>query len=122
VRLESDFIDICQAIIDGNIGETKVAFSNNASACVILAAGGYPGKVKTGDVISGLEKAALHENTVIFHAGTAKNSTNDFITNGGRVLGVTATGENLEKALQKAYAAAGEISWKNLQYRRDIGL
>jgi phosphoribosylamine--glycine ligase len=121
IRLESGFVEICQAIIDGKLGETEVKFSDESSACVVLASRGYPAKAETGDVINGLEKAKVQENTVVFHAGTAKNEKGEFVTAGGRVLGVTATGKDLENALQNAYSAVNEISWNGMQYRRDIG-
>lgn len=121
IRLESDFTEICQAIVNGKLGEIEVKFSDESSACVVLAARGYPAKAETGDVIRGLENAKLRENAVVFHAGTAKSETGDFVTAGGRVLGVTATGKDLENALQNAYSAVDQISWDGMQYRRDIG-
>ena len=121
IRLESDFVDVCQAIVDGKLGETEVKFSDESSACVVLASRGYPAKAEIGDVISGLRNAESHENAVVFHAGTAKNESGEFVTAGGRVLGVTATGKDLENALQNAYSAVNEISWNGMQYRRDIG-
>jgi phosphoribosylamine--glycine ligase len=121
IRLKSDLVEICQAIVEGKLGETAVEFSDESSACVVLAARNYPSKPKTGDVIQGLEKAKSCENAVVFHAGTARNGNGDFVTAGGRVLGVTATGKDLGNALQNAYAATNEISWSGVQYRRDIG-
>jgi len=90
------------------------------SACVVLAAEGYPQRPRTGDVISGLDEAATIANVTVFHAGT-KRDDGDFVTAGGRVLGVTAIGESLSEALRTAYAAAKRISWRGMQYRRDIG-
>ena len=121
VRLQTDFVEICRAVAEGKLGKIAVEFSEESSACVVMAARGYPGKPEIGDVITGLEKAEKHENVKVFHAGTKRNENGDFITAGGRVLGVTATGENLQAALQKVYAAAGEIKWNGLQFRRDIG-
>jgi phosphoribosylamine--glycine ligase len=121
IRLESDFVDVCEAIVDGKLGETEVKFSDKSSACVVLASRGYPAKAEIGDVIGGLRNAESHENAVVFHAGTAKNESGEFVTAGGRVLGVTATGKDLENALQNAYSAVNEISWNGMQYRRDIG-
>jgi phosphoribosylamine--glycine ligase len=74
-----------------------------------------------GDKISGLKKQKSHPDAIIFHAGTSKNETGEYITAGGRVLGVTATGENLDEALRKAYGAVSEIFWDGMLYRRDIG-
>jgi phosphoribosylamine--glycine ligase len=85
---------------------------------VVLAAENYPAKPRVGDKISGLENVTQ---AVIFHAGTAKDEAENFITSGGRVLGITATGGNLNEALSKAYQAVSRISWNGMQYRRDIG-
>jgi phosphoribosylamine--glycine ligase len=121
IRLKSDLVEICHAIVEGKLGETTVEFSDESSACIVLAARNYPAKPKTGDVIQGLENVKSRENVVVFHAGTARNENGDFITAGGRVLGVTATGKDLENALQNAYSATNEISWNGMQYRCDIG-
>jgi phosphoribosylamine--glycine ligase len=121
IRLNSDLVEICQAIVEGKLSETAVEFSDEPSACIVLAAHNYPAKPVTGDVIQGLENAKSRENAVIFHAGSARNGNGDFVTAGGRVLGVTATGKDLENALQNAYSATNEISWNGMQYRRDIG-
>jgi phosphoribosylamine--glycine ligase len=121
VRLKTDLVEICEAILLKNLNELKIEWQTGNSACVVLAAGNYPQKPRTGDVIHGLEKAKSFAETVIFHAGTAKNESGEIITAGGRVLGVTTTAENLEKALEKAYRAVGEINWNGMQFRRDIG-
>ena len=121
IRLNSDFVEICQAIVEGKLSETAVEFSDESSACIVLAARNYPAKPVTGDLIQGLENAKSRESAVVFHAGTARNENGDFVTAGGRVLGVTATGKDLENALQNAYSATNEISWNGMQYRRDIG-
>lgn len=121
IRLKSDFVTVCEAIADGNLGQTEVEFSGDASACVVMAARGYPAKPETGDVISGLPVAQINDSVVVFHAGTARNENGEFITAGGRVLGVTATAADLQAALDLAYQAVGEISWNGVQYRRDIG-
>lgn len=121
VRLETDLVEICQAILDGNLGETNIRWKEGNSACVILAAEGYPYHPRKGDVIHGLENARALENVQVFHAGTATNDAGDFITSGGRVLGVTATGETLDEALSRAYGAVENISWRGMQFRKDIG-
>ncbi|MDQ4122569.1 MAG: phosphoribosylamine--glycine ligase [Acidobacteriota bacterium] len=121
IRLKSDLVEICQAIVEGKLRETTVEFSDKSSACIVLASRGYPAHNQTGDVIRGLEKVKNNKNAFVFHAGTARNENGDFVTSGGRVLGVTAIGRDLENALQNAYAAIGEISWNGMQYRRDIG-
>ena len=121
VRLKTDPVEICEAILDENLDKINIQWQEGSSACVVLASKGYPQKAQTGDVIKGLDSANKQENTVIFHAGTAKDEKGNFITAGGRVLGVTATAENLSEALNRAYLAAGKISWEGMQYRRDIG-
>lgn len=125
VRLETDLVEICEAMISGGIGNMDIKWTPGSSACVVLASKGYPQKPRTGDVIGGLDQAAAMEAVKIFHAGTAFSSDEagerSYITSGGRVLGVTATGENLASALSRAYAAVREISWEGMQYRRDIG-
>jgi phosphoribosylamine--glycine ligase len=121
VRLDSDFLEICEAILNEKLPGTEVKFSNQSSACVVMAARGYPAKPTVGDVISGLKEAAETENVTIFHAATQFDENNNFITAGGRVLGVTAVGENLNVALANAYRAVNKITWDGVQFRRDIG-
>jgi phosphoribosylamine--glycine ligase len=88
---------------------------------VILASQGYPGKPRIGEVINGLEATSALEGVNIFHSGTAFNANKQYVTAGGRVLGVTAVGNDLAAALGKAYSAVGHISWPGMQYRHDIG-
>ena len=121
VRLESDLVDICEVMLLGKLGNSQINWKQGSSACVIMAAEGYPGKPRTGDIIEGLNDAAARENVRIFHSGTARNSNGDFITAGGRVLGVTATGDDLGTALLRSYEAVSEISWPGVQLRKDIG-
>lgn len=119
IRLESDLARICEAMIDGKLDETEINWKNGSAACVVLASKGYPAKAETGDAVSGLEN--VDAETIVFHAGTKKNENGEFVTAGGRVLGVTATAENLPDALKKAYEAVEKISWNGMQFRRDIG-
>lgn len=121
IRLETDFVDICNAIINQTLDKTAIKWKEGSSACVILAAENYPNKPKSGDTISGIEEAKKIENAFIFHAGTKKDENGNFTTAGGRVLAVTATGDNLEEALKTAYQAVEKINWNGMQYRRDIG-
>ena len=121
VRLKTDLVEICEAILSETLGNLEIEWQKGSSACVVLASKNYPQKPQTGDVIFGLENLKNEKNIQIFHAGTAKNKNGDFITAGGRVLGVTATAENLDEALEKAYRAVGEISFDGMQFRRDIG-
>ena len=121
VRLETDLIEICEAILSQTLVNLKIEWREGNSACVVLASKGYPQKPQTGDIISGLDSLRNQNDIQVFHAGTARNESGDFTTAGGRVLGVTATAENLEEALRKAYQAVSEISWEGMQYRKDIG-
>jgi phosphoribosylamine---glycine ligase len=121
VRLETDLVDICESILSGTLSATKIEWLPGNSACVILAAEGYPQRSRTGDVISGLDEAEAIENITIFHSATARNETGEFLTSGGRVLGVTAVAPSLDEALTSAYSAVSKISWLGMQYRRDIG-
>ena len=120
VRLESDLVDICEAMLRGQLAETKIQWRKGNSACIVLAAEGYPRKPRTGDVINGLEETTSAANVSVFHAGTARDGS-EFLTAGGRVLGITAVGETLDEALSAAYQVTENISWEGMQYRRDIG-
>ncbi len=121
VRLRTSLIDICEGMARGGLERIKVEWSEEASACVVLAARGYPTRPESGARIEGLESAARHEGVRIFHAGTARSPAGDWLTAGGRVLGVTATGATLDDALARCYASVGEIHWDGMHYRRDIG-
>jgi phosphoribosylamine---glycine ligase len=121
VRLETDLADICEAMLAGQLREIDIRWRPGSSACVILASEGYPAKSRTGDVINGLQAVPDVPDITVFHAGTAENGAGDLITSGGRVLGVTAVGDDLDSALRKAYDVVGLISWPGMQYRRDIG-
>jgi phosphoribosylamine--glycine ligase len=121
VRLESDLVEICEAMLDGSLSETQIKWRQGNSACVVLAAEGYPQKPRTGDVIRGLDDAGALNDVTIFHAGTKRSADGTIATAGGRVLGITAVGDTLDESLQRAYAAAEKISWQGMQYRRDIG-
>jgi phosphoribosylamine--glycine ligase len=121
VRLESDLVDIFEALARGRLNEATVRWSTDASACVVLAARGYPARPETGAEIVGLERAAQREGVEVFHAGTARAETGGWVTSGGRVLGVTAKDETLEGALRRCYEAIGDIQCNGMHYRRDIG-
>jgi len=120
VRLQTDLTEIFQAVTETRLDELQIGWLPGASACVVLAARGYPAKAETGATILGLDAAAQHEQVSIFHAATSR-SGNDWLTAGGRVVGVTATGEKLDSALTRCYGAVREINWQGMQYRRDIG-
>ncbi|HEY0426216.1 MAG TPA: phosphoribosylamine--glycine ligase [Pyrinomonadaceae bacterium] len=121
VLLETDLTEICEAMLSQTLDKLEIRWRRESAACVVLASKGYPAKPQTGDVIDNLEKASRLKDVVVFHAGTAKNEAGEFITAGGRVLGVTARAENLDEALNLAYRAVGEISFEGMQYRLDIG-
>ena len=122
--LESDLLHIMQACTDGTLAQQEVEFSDGAAACVILASGGYPVAYEKGKPISGLVDGQLpdEENVTVYHSGTAITEDGQLVTNGGRVLGVTATGPRLTNALSHAYEAAEKISFEKLHKRSDIGL
>lgn len=121
VRLQSDLSEIFEAMADRRLGEIDVRWSRASSACVVLAAGGYPASAETGAVIEGLNEAAQREDVVVFHAATKRDAHGEWLTSGGRVLGITATGKTLEAALARCYEATADIHWDGMQYRRDIG-
>lgn len=121
VRLESDLFQIFRAIADGALRSIEVEWSGQSSACVVLASAGYPGPYEAGAVIKGLHRVAAEGNLQVFHAGTGKSEAGDFVTTGGRVLGITAASATLEQALANCYSAIEKISWEGMQYRRDIG-
>ncbi len=118
--LDSDLLDLLEASVSGQIRESSVKWMDKFAVCIVLASGGYPGEYKKGQPIEGLEEAAKLEDIVIFHAGT-KYEDDIYKTNGGRVLNVTATGETLQAALDKGYAAVKLIRFEGMQYRTDIG-
>ena len=116
--LDSDMAEIMMACVNGNLADLDIQWKDGAAVCVVMAAGGYPQSYRKGDVISGLDKAAELGATV-FHAGTATKDES-IITNGGRVLGVTAIGSDIQKAVDNAYEAVKSIHFDNVHYRNDI--
>ncbi len=120
MRLDSDLIDAMEASIDGRASDGNFKWSSDAAVCVVLASGGYPGTYENGKKILGLEEAGAVEGVEVFHAGTTKRD-GGFYTAGGRVLGVTARGADLDVALRRAYEAVGKIGFEGMHYRKDIG-
>ncbi len=118
LRLETDLVDIIEAAVDGRVGDIAVRLKPGASACVIAASHGYPGKYVGGKLILGLDH--VNADVEVFHAGTALQDR-EIVTAGGRVLAITAVGGDLRDALAKAYGALELISFEGMQYRRDIG-
>ena len=121
-RLENDIVDVFEACIDGTLDQVDLKFDNDrATVCVILASDGYPVEYKKGFPIEGLEKFKGKDDYYVFHSGTKFNDKGQIVTNGGRVLGVTATGKDLKEARKKAYEATEWISFENKYMRHDIG-
>lgn len=118
MRLQSDLVALILAACEGRLADTPVQWDPRPSLGVVMAAGGYPDAYETGEVITGLE--ATQPDTQVFHAGTTQRE-DQVVTQGGRVLCVTALGESIRDAQAKAYARAGQITWKGAFYRRDIG-
>lgn len=118
-RLKTDIIDIFEAINNGTLAELDIEWADEACACIIAASGGYPKSYPKGIEITGLENGQK-DGVIVYHAGTAIKD-GKLVTSGGRVLGVTALGSDLQQALDKAYAALGEIHFDNMHFRHDIG-
>ena len=121
VRLETDLVDICEAMLEGKLAQTVIKWRPGNSATVVLAAEGYPQSPKKGDTIRGVEDAAKEPGVTVFHSGTSISLSGELITAGGRVLGITATGDSLGEALEHSYGAITKIAWDGMQFRRDIG-
>ncbi|MBQ9503825.1 MAG: phosphoribosylamine--glycine ligase [Lachnospiraceae bacterium] len=119
-RMKNDIIDVMEACIDGKLGKVRLEFEDNAAVCVVLAENGYPVKYTKGHVITGLEEFKRKRNYFCFHAGTKKTSKG-VVTNGGRVLGVTALGSDLKKARANAYKATEWVDFEGKYMRHDIG-
>lgn len=119
-RMKNDIIDVIEACIDGTLDQIELQFENNAAVCVVLASDGYPVSYEKGFSIKGLEAFEGKEDYFVFHAGT-KKTEEGFVTDGGRVLGVTATGSDLKEARRKAYEATEWIDFDNKYMRHDIG-
>ncbi len=120
-RMKNDIIDVMEACVDGRLDTIDLQFEDNAAVCVVLASDGYPVKYDKGLPISGLEAFDDKEDYFCFHAGTAFDAQGRIVTNGGRVLGITATGADLKEARAKAYAATEWVQFDNKYMRHDIG-
>lgn len=117
-RLETDIFDIFNAVIDGTLADIDIKWSDNAACCVCMASGGYPAKYEKGKVITGLDDVT---DSIVYHAGT-KLADGAMVTNGGRVLGVTANAKTLDEAIKKAYADVKKIHFDGVHFRTDIGV
>jgi len=120
MRMKSDIVPLLLAVAEGDLGEMAIEWHDRAAVCVVMAAGGYPEAYTKGDEILGLEEARKIGDMVVFHAGTALKEGKT-VTNGGRVLGVTALGPTVKDAIDLAYRGVAAITWKGVHYRRDIG-
>ena len=120
MRVKSDIVPILLAIIDGRLDQVQLELDQRATVCVVMASGGYPRKYGKGFPISGLDAARRMKDVVVFHAGTGTKGKK-IVANGGRVLGVTALGDTVEKAIKRAYQAVAKIKWSKVHYRKDIG-
>jgi phosphoribosylamine--glycine ligase len=118
-RLQSDFVDLCEAALHGTLGAVSPQWDSRAALGVVMAAGGYPGTYATGDTISGLD-AAAHLPGKVFHGGTRQRDA-QVVTAGGRVLCAVGLGDNVNAAQAEAYRLVDAIHWNLVQYRRDIG-
>jgi phosphoribosylamine---glycine ligase len=119
-RLESDFSELCEALCQGRLKNYQAVWNHGAAVCVVLASGGYPGPYSKGKVIAGLNMAVENRRVAVFHAGTRQDGEN-YVTDGGRVLGVTAVDRDLASAIMSAYEAVNKIHFEGMHYRRDIG-
>ena len=119
-RLKTDFAQIVEAVAHERLGELSIQWDDRACACVVMASGGYPGSYPKGLEIQGLDAGGQVSGVTVYHAGT-KYEDGKFLTNGGRVLGITALGDTLEEALNQAYAGVEGISFEGAMYRKDIG-
>jgi phosphoribosylamine--glycine ligase len=120
-RLKSDLLQVLAEIASGGLQTSKLEWHERACLSVVMASAGYPGFYKKGFMIEGLPSVGQKENILIFHAGTTLNPQGQFITAGGRVLNVTALGENLRQAYNRVYEVMGQIKFEGSFYRRDIG-
>lgn len=119
VRMKSDIVDLFQACLDGTLDQATLEWYDEAAVCVIMASGGYPASSEKGVPIHGLDTIS-EEEAIVFHSGTALKD-DQIVTNGGRVLGVTAKDTTIKGAIDKAYAAVEKITFDHMQFRRDIG-
>ncbi|BCE02181.1 phosphoribosylamine--glycine ligase [Marinicellulosiphila megalodicopiae] len=121
MRLQSDLVELCEKACDKQLDTVTAKWDPRAAMGVVMAAGGYPEAYNKGDVITGIEDANALAGSKVFHAGTQVNDKNEVSTNGGRVLCVTALGENVTKAQAAAYEALNKVTWKDVYFRTDIG-
>ena len=120
MRMDGDLVEVMEAVIDERLDEVILQWQDDATICVVMASGGYPGDYEKGKIITGINDADAVEGVKVFHAGTVEKD-GEIVTSGGRVLGVTARGKDIPQAIERAYQACALISWEGAQYRTDIG-
>ena len=120
MRMKSDLVPLLLAVAEGDLSGHSIKWHDQAAICVVMAAEGYPGDYPKGDAITGIEAAEQLTDVTVFHAGTAEKE-GQIVTAGGRVLGVTALGDTVAAAIERAYQGVDKISWRGVQFRRDIG-
>lgn len=120
MRMRGDIIPVLEACIKGELSRCEIEWDRRVSVCVVMASKGYPGEYEKGKVIEGLNEVSSMKDIFVFHAGTALKD-GVVVTNGGRVLGVTGLGEDIQKAIERTYEAVRRISWEGVHYRKDIG-
>jgi phosphoribosylamine---glycine ligase len=120
MRMKSDLVPLLLAVAEGDLSGSSIEWHGQAAICVVMAAEGYPGDYPKGDAIAGIEVAEELEGVTVFHAGTSEKD-GLVVTDGGRVLGVTALGDGVAAAIERAYQGVGKITWRGVQYRKDIG-
>jgi phosphoribosylamine---glycine ligase len=120
MRMKSDLVPLLLAVAEGDLSKHSIEWHDQAAICVVMAAEGYPGDYPKGDVITGIEAAEQLADVTVFHAGTV-DKDGQIVTAGGRVLGVTALGNTVAAAIERAYQGVDKISWRGVQFRRDIG-
>jgi phosphoribosylamine--glycine ligase len=120
MRMKGDIVPILEACIKGNLSQHKIEWDNRASVCVVMTSKGYPGDYEKGKIIEGLKEVSRVERVFVFHAGTTFKD-GKIMTSGGRVLGVAGLGEDIPRAIERAYQAVKKISWDGVHYRTDIG-
>jgi phosphoribosylamine--glycine ligase len=121
LRMKSDIVPVLMGVARGDVSGIRVEWSDEPAVCVVMASKGYPGDYAKGAVINGLDRAGAMKDVAVFHAGTAKLPDGQIVTNGGRVLGVTAKGATIADAIELAYKAVAQISFDGAYYRKDIG-
>jgi phosphoribosylamine--glycine ligase len=120
-RMDFDLLDALKATAEGGLAGFELKWKPDAAVCVVMAAGGYPGGYERGKLITGLQDAARLDKVCVFHAGTQRAADGQVVTDGGRVLGVTALGATLEQAARRAYMGVQAIHFDGAQFRSDIG-